>query len=265
MDSPLLWFGALIVIGLILLILSLPAGKHQERLMSYDETRMELIIPDQWDERQIQTTLQRNQDQPNILTYYVRSIKQRFITGQDIKTIQRRTAFLEASINALRVQKEGNRLIRELRRVDTEEDINDLEVEWKKEDMLSTRTGRTELARLDQEIERKRKLVELAKLDRQLGGSEGTEAKAKSEDDKKMDAARDRSRRDIRFKVETNVLKNVTTLAEIQRIEDEYTDLILTNGSLSTEQKREQLKQLRRDCEEAKKNLRHDTNIFEDD
>ena len=253
MDSPLVWFIGLIVVGLILLILSLPAGKKPERLMqSYDNASIELIIPEKWDERQIQQTLDSNQDQPNILTYYVHSIKERFITGQDIKTVQRRTAFLEAAIKRMQVQKEGQRLLRELRRLETEEDIKDLEVDWKKEDMLSTRGSYTDLAQLDQEIEKRKRLVELAKLDRQLQGSEG---KARSEDERKMNEARDRRKLDIRFKIEADVLKNVTTLAEIQRLEDEYTDTILNHPDLTTEQKREQLKQLRRDCEAAKKNL----------
>jgi len=231
-------------------------------MQDYDRSGMELTIPDQWDERQIQRVLESNKDQPNILTYYVRSIKERFITGQDVRTIQKRTVFLEAAIKNLQAQKEGQRLLRELRRLDTEEDSKDLEVQWKKEDMLSTRGGYTELAQLDQEIEKKKRLVELAKLDRQLDSKEG---KARGEDERKMDAARDRRKLDIRFKIEASVLKNVTTLAEIQRIEDEYTDTILSHPDLTTEQKREQLKQLRRDCEEAKKNLTRDTNIYEDE
>lgn len=263
MDSPLLWFMGLIILGLILLALSLPAGKKPGRFMhDQDNIKMELIIPDRWDERQIERVLETNRDQPNILTYYIDSIKERFITGQDIKTIQRRTAFLEASIKALTAQKEGQRLVRELHRLQSEEDIKDLEVDWKKEDMLTTRGGYTEIARLDQEIEKKKRLVELAKLDRQLQGSEG---KTRSEDERKMNEARDRRTLDIRFKIEAEVLKNVTTLSEIQRLEDEYTDTILSHPDLSTEQKREQLKQLRRDCEAAKKNLARDTGLYEED
>src|SRR6185503_2500231 len=111
MDSPLLWFIGLIVLGLILLALSLPVGRRPERVMQdYDRSGMELTIPDQWDERQIQRVLESNKDQPNILTYYVRSIKERFITGQDVRTIQKRTVFLEAAIKNLQAQKEGQRL-----------------------------------------------------------------------------------------------------------------------------------------------------------
>ena len=87
----------------------------------------------------------------------------------------------------------------------------------------------------------------------------------KSEEDLKTQVARDRDKRDIRFKVEKAILKNVTTLAEIQRIEDECTDAIINHPDLSAEQKREQLKQLRRDCEEAKKNINTDINPYEDD
>jgi hypothetical protein len=263
MDSPLLWFIGLIVLGLILLALSLPVDRRPERVMQdFDRTGMELIIPDQWDERQIERVLESNKDRPNILTYYVQSITERLITGQDVKTIQKRTVFLKAAVENLHAQIEGQRLSRELRRIDTEEDTKDLEVQWRKEDMLSTRGSYTELAQLDQEIEKKKRLVELAKLDRQLGEKEG---QAKSEDEQKMNAARDRRRLDIRFKIEASVLKNVTTLAEIQRLEDEYTDTILNHPDLNTEQKREQLKQLRRDCEEAKKNLTRDTNIYGDE
>ena len=227
-----------------------------------EDIRMELMIPDRWDERQIQRVLESNQDQPNVLTYYVHSIRERFLTGQDIRTIERRTAFLEASIKALKAQKEGQRLLRELHRVETEEDINDLQVQWKKEDMLSTRGSYTELAQLDQEIEKKKRLVELAKLERQLQGSEG---RARTEDERKMNTARDRRKLDIRFKVEAEVLKNVTTLSEIQRIEDEYMEAILKHLDLTAEQKREQLKQLQRDCEAAKKNLSRDTGLYEEE
>jgi hypothetical protein len=109
---------------------------------------------------------------------------------------------------------------------------------------------------------------ELDKLERKyakLNSPNSKKAKKLTPEDKKMHEVLESTKRDIRFSVERKVLKNVTTLAEIQRVEDEYMDAIIKNEELTPEQRREQIKQLQRDCDEARKELRTKTSIYEED
>lgn len=233
---------------------------QQEALMPY-QGRDDLSVPDHWDEFRIQTAIQLNQNRPPALAHYIESVMTRFITGQDAKTVQRRTALLESWIKALKSQGEYYSLMQSLKRLRDEEDIKDLETQIRKEELLSKKGGQAELNRLQLEIEKKKKQLELARLDKDFQAESGK----KSEDDIKMEATEERSRRDVAFKIRHTILKGVTTIAEIQKAEDEETARILGNRSLTPDQQREQLKQLRYDCEEARQQVRTGVGVYEDD
>lgn len=270
MDSPMLWFIGLVIVGLILLILSLPAGRraHGGResgaLMSYND-KQNIAIPDQWSEMEIRSDLERlvrkHNEQPNLMTYYVSGLRTRFIDWQDTKIREQRTKYIESLIRNLTACKSAATLLYELRRLPLEQSTLDERARTEYEIEQITRPDRIEAARLEQELRKKELQAKIAKQDRKIENTGGK----RSRDDRQMDDARDRVRRDIKWKMENQVLKNVSTLAEIQRIEREETQRIFQDRSLSPQEQMERLEQLRRDVELSKRNLNQDTNPFEDD
>lgn len=270
MDSPMLWFIGLLILGLILLILSLPVnnrtstGKESRAIMKYDNNQ-DIVIPKQWSELEIRSDVERlvrkHHEEPNLLSYYVNGLKTRFIDWQDTKIRDQRTRYLESLIKNLGAGKDAATLLYELRRLPIEQSTLDERAQTEYEIERITRTDRIEAARLEQELRRKEIQAKIAKQERKIEKTGGK----RSQDDRQMDEARERVKRDIKWKMENQVLRNVTTLAEIQRIEREETQRIFQDRSLSPQEQMERLDQLRRDIEEAKRNLNQDTNPFEDD
>lgn len=241
------------------------AGDHvqpeeQEALMSYQDPD-ELAIPVRWDEFRIQRAILLSKNRPRVLVHYVESVMSRLVLGQDIKTVQSRTALLESWIKAHKLQGEHYSLLQSLKRLRDEEEIKDLETQIRKDELLSKRDAQAELYRLNLQIEKRKRELELARLDKDFDA----ESRRQTEDDIMMEASEERSRRDVAFKVRRTILKGVTTIAEIQKAEEEETARILANRSLTPDQQREQLKQLRSDCEEAKQQVRTGVGIYEDE
>lgn len=92
----------------------------------------DLMLPDHWDEKQIDMTLRHFRGEPKALAHYVDSIKTRFIERQNVKTAKQRIKFLEQAIAALKLGKEFYSLQAEIRRLRDEEDIKDLDVAKRK-------------------------------------------------------------------------------------------------------------------------------------
>jgi hypothetical protein len=270
MDSPMLWFIGFLLIGLILLILSLSvrnhahSGRESQAVMRHNDNQ-NIAIPNQWSELEIRNDVERlvrkHHEHPNLLNYYVTGLRTRFIDWQDTKIRDQRTRYLESLIKNLAAGKDAATLLYEFRRLPVEQSTLDERAKTEYEIERITRTNRIEAARLEQELRMKELQAKIAKQERKIENTDGK----RSRDDRQMDEARDRVKRDIKWKMENQVLRNVTTLAEIQRSEREETQRILRDRSLSTEEQMERLEQLRHDIEEAKRNLNQDTNPFEDD
>ena len=119
------------------------------------------MIPDHWDERTVGHDLDRYRNQPDVLAHYVDNIKKRFITGQDTKTIKKRTDFIRAQIERLQVGKEYMTLIRELQRLQDEEDAKD---EKAKMDLEQARRDRESRAFLhEEELDLKQLKIQMKK------------------------------------------------------------------------------------------------------
>lgn len=86
-----------------------------------------------------------------------------------------------------------------------------------------------------------------------------------SEEESQRKAASERIKQTITFDVGVRLGKNLTTLDEIQRFFKERSQAIKDDKSLSYDEKSEQLAQLESDCEQYKRELKVDMNIFEDD
>jgi len=199
---------------------------------------------DQFNEALFKRELAALADTPDMLQQYLSQLRQRFTKYNQIKIIEEWTAYYEKGAGVVEANTKIKRALKDNNRVELEDEVERARLDADKEDHL-TRAAKAKHKR----------------------GSIGQKKKVdkRSEDEIKMEASRNYEKREIRFKVETTVLKNVTTLAEIQRVEDEYTDTIINHPDLSTEQKREQLKQLRLDCEQAKKKLNTEIALYEED
>jgi hypothetical protein len=248
----------LIVVGIILVIVALylilnqsESGYSNSEIERYASQSQGVLMykesdyeKDQFNEALIQRELARLAETPDLLQQYVLQLRQRFTKYTQLKVIEKWTDYYAKGAALVEGNTRVKRAKKENERVDIEDEVERAKLEADKEEHL-TRAVNARYKR--EQISRKAAKPE------------------KSEEDLKMQAARDRDRRDIRFKVERTILKNVTTLAEIQRIEDKQTDIILNCSDLTTEQKRAQLKQLHSDCEEAKKNLNIDIDLYENE
>jgi hypothetical protein len=110
------------------------------------------MLHQEWDQQAIAQVLQDNQDQPDALTHYVRGIRQRFIDGQNIKTVNRRTDFLKAQITQLEAGREYLSLIRELERLQVVEDTKDVRARTDYEDAVGEQQTRARVRKLEEEL-----------------------------------------------------------------------------------------------------------------
>jgi hypothetical protein len=246
----------LIVVGVILVLVALYMILNQSG-PSYDNSQPEryssasqgaLIMykendEDQFSEALVKRELAELADTPDMLQQVARQLRGRFTKYNQLKIIEKWTTYYEKGAALVEGNTKMKRAQKDNARVDLEDNVTRAKLDADKEEHL-TRAAKAQ--------HKRGRIGQKDKPDK------------RTEDEIKMQASREYDKRTIRYKVETTVLKNVTTLAEIQRIEDEYTDTILNHPNLSTEEKREQLKQLRRDCEEAKKNLNADIRLYED-
>lgn len=263
MDSPLLWFAGLIIIGLILLALSMPvAGKrnHQSRsgvLMHYHDSR-DLAVPDEWNERQIEIQIgrliERQHEAPNLLTFYLQTVRNRFIDRQAAKVKEQRTKYLETLIKTLATTKEAATLLYELRRLPNEQFILDQRVAAESKHV-------TEIAEMEQELRKEELRAKIAKAQKKRENFGGKQ----SREDRQMNEARQRHRRDIRFKVDISAGNRVDKLAALQQWRKETRRQILDDRSLSTDEREELLDELEKSYSEEKRKLDQNTDIFEED
>lgn len=122
-----------------------------------------------WNEHEIARALQLKRGNVDALTHYVQSLQQRFITGQDIKTIQRRTDFLRAQVERMQVGSEYVQLLRSLRRQNTEEDTKDLAAQIAFEEAQRRQQSAARLHALEQEAkeEKLRRKIARARKERE--------------------------------------------------------------------------------------------------
>lgn len=164
-------------LGLVLVIASqvIPAKKVE----AYDDEKVIVIppprtggnprtnseaqmmpIPDRWDEPQITYDIERLQRKDGMfLGYYLESIVDRFITGQDTKTMQSRLEFLKQHNEALTLAIQNKKLRAEFNRVDAEGKIAHEEVRVRTGEASDERELR-QLRREAEKAELKAKIAE---------------------------------------------------------------------------------------------------------
>lgn len=108
-----------------------------------------IMIPYKWDEVLISQTLQLYRDKPAVLAHFIDSIKDRFITGQDIQTTRRRKVFLDAQIELLDSAIRLSETARKAKRVKTEQDTLDVEAATRLAEALRKQQEREILSDLE--------------------------------------------------------------------------------------------------------------------
>lgn len=102
---------ALVVGGLILLMLAFTLPSKEKLSLERNspmpiEERPNLPVPVEWDETALTHRIESYSDNPDLLTRFIDGVRDRLITGQNIKTIQKRTEFLRVHLEHRRVQLE---------------------------------------------------------------------------------------------------------------------------------------------------------------
>lgn len=122
----------------------------------------EISLPAQWDERLIGSALEQYKSNPPVLSHYVDGIISRFVVGQEQRTMEVRTQYLESFNKYAAIARESYKWNRYLRggRAKIEEDTEDV----KAEAALREQQAKRELLDLDTEIQRANKLLELKRI-----------------------------------------------------------------------------------------------------
>lgn len=126
----------------------------------------EIQLPALWDERQIGATLEKYKDSPSVLGRYVDGILARFVVGQEQRTMETRTRYLETFNKYAEIARESYKWHRYMTggRAKLEEDAEDT----KAEAALREQQAKLELLDLDKEIQRAKKELELKKIQKEM-------------------------------------------------------------------------------------------------
>ena len=125
----------------------------------------EIYLPTLWDERLIGSALEQYKENPPVLSRYVDGIISRFVVGQEQRTMETRTRYLESFNKYAAIARESYKWHRYMKggRAKLEEDAEDT----KAEATLREQQAKLELLDLDTEIQRANKILELKKIQKQ--------------------------------------------------------------------------------------------------
>jgi hypothetical protein len=189
----------------------------------------------EWNESQIRSLAQRSAGRPNLLTYYVHSVTDRFITGQDLKTVKKRTAFLQALVEELKVKGEGYTLARQLERLRVEEEIKDMELQMRRHKAQSDLDSQSKIVTEQQQLDdlkrqrdRLQVEVEISNLQSQVREAEGRKSEQKLSPEKERAKNRAHWQKELaRLRKEKDkALKNAQDEDEQMRLSNMYDDAI---------------------------------------
>jgi hypothetical protein len=130
-------------------------------------------LPQIWDERQISLDIERHRSNPGMLSTYFDGIVTRFVTGQNLQTVEVRTKFLQSFNKYAEVARESYKWKRMIDggRATIEEDLADIQARVRLEKAkseLDEVNGDHLLAELQKEAKRLEVMVEIARKKKQL-------------------------------------------------------------------------------------------------
>ncbi len=243
-----------IVLGAVFTILWLnnllgTKGNKPSSVMPADQSLVKL--PDSFDIQTLRTDLERLADTPTLFEQYVARARRRFTKASQIKTLEQWIQFYEIGQRTLAAKTAFTRAAIDDRQLEAEEKI-------------SLEAKDTELARL--QADKEEHITRRSKAIRQREQIEeaALKGKEKSEDDLRMEAAQEYDRRTIVFDIRLKAGKKLTTLKELQRWWNEERKKIFNDDTLTSDEQDEQYAQLRESFNEYKRQLREDTDIYEE-
>lgn len=141
---------------------------YEPELVTEDHMDSENEAPATWDPQVITAGLRRLHDNPPLLEYFIDSIKERLILGQDYRTSNSRIRYLQNQIKELNIAKDYLTALDDLNFHEIEKEIRHRELELKKEDLENKRKAQQDLEDLRLQRDKLKIKVEMAHLTREI-------------------------------------------------------------------------------------------------
>jgi len=130
-------------------------------------------VPEIWDERQISLGMERYRGNVNLLGQYVDGVVSRFVMGQDMRTMEVRSRFLETFNKHAAIARESYKWHRYLQggRAKLEEDLEDMRLEIQIQQArheLSGTRGDPELIELRKRVQRVEAMLQIAHTEKAI-------------------------------------------------------------------------------------------------
>jgi hypothetical protein len=164
-----------IIVGSLLTIASffVPASIKTEFRESFVEDlnsmgQKPFVIPQSWNLNEIGIQVRSLRRNPNVLKIFVDSVVERFITGQDDRTAQKRIAFLRTKLEELGLAKDIQASLDDLEFRQLKLDIRRTELEIQKEGLEDKKAKQRDLSELRHRLETLKVNAEIAVLEKQI-------------------------------------------------------------------------------------------------
>ena len=139
----------------------------------------EITVPSSWDERAITNQVHLYSKEPAILSHYVLAIKERFIIGQNDRTIQKRTMFLKSVFEQANIIKDLKGVGHEMAKMDAQHEVEMLELELRRLDLTAQHTHHGTISNLKQDDEELEVQLRIAQKRRQIEELRNPQSQAK--------------------------------------------------------------------------------------
>lgn len=143
--------------------------------MSKQSPTADFIVPQTWDEPAIVRQINKLSAHPTILSHFIASMKERFITAQDAKTTQKRTEFLRIQLehrrmglDDIRVSKDVATEMYDIQLLEAEQELRKLELAAKTNAAKSSLKDQEELAELGREEKKLEIKLRMAKIQKEM-------------------------------------------------------------------------------------------------
>jgi hypothetical protein len=173
--TPLANVAALLGAGGICLFAAIVVLIRQRRILEVvPSSDVTVQLPTTWNDGEITKLLQRHQEQPNILSHVVSSIKSRMILNQDLKTAQHRLKLMTSVIEVFKLNQELHGILHGLHLEEKEFEIKQIEAQIRKDDVQSRLGSEQQLRDLRKQRDELQLKKEIAQLQQEIKGVDKT-------------------------------------------------------------------------------------------
>ncbi len=101
--------------GAVVLLSAFKVLFKQRRILEVvPSTNITIEIPEKWDDAEVTNLLLRYQGQPAVLSHFIYSIKKRLITGQDIRTAEKRLKLITSVVALFKQTRELQNILHDI-------------------------------------------------------------------------------------------------------------------------------------------------------